>query len=117
MEQFDLSVWLKDKSRKVVTRTGKPVRIVCWDSPNKTFPIVGFVDNEEEIFVWDCFGYCREGHIESDVDLFFADEEVTETRLKKLNKECYECCASGPDPCRGCETNIQKNELLRHLSK
>jgi hypothetical protein len=80
MEQFNLDKWLQDKSRKVVTRDGREVRIICWDSPNKTFPIVGFVNNEEEIFAWDYFGYCREGHIETDVDLFFADdeEELTE---------------------------------------
>jgi len=30
-QKFDLSLWLKDKSRKVVTRDGRSVRIVCWD--------------------------------------------------------------------------------------
>ena len=90
MEQFLLEKWLQDKSRKVVTRTGKPVRIVCWDSPNKTFPIVGFVDNEEEIFVWDCFGYCREGHIESDVDLFFADAKENLSEDERIRKALLE---------------------------
>ena len=88
MQQFNLDTWLKNKSRKIITRTGKPVRIVCWDSPNKTFPIVGFVDNEPEIFTWDCFGYCREGHIENENDLFFVDEEDKE--LTEFNDECYD---------------------------
>lgn len=83
MEQFSLEKYLKNTSRKVVTRGGRPVRIVCWDSPNKAFPIVGFVDNEPKIFVWDFFGYCREGHIETDFDLFFADEE----ELTEFEKE------------------------------
>ena len=85
MAQFDLKVWVQDKSREVITRDGRPVRIVCWDSPNKTFPIVGFVKNEEEIFVWDCFGYCREGHIERDVDLVFADakENLSDDSIRK----------------------------------
>lgn len=52
-----------------------------------------------------------------DLKICLQDEETVKTKLKKLNEECYECCASGPDPCRGCETNMQKNELLKHLSK
>ena len=88
MQQFDLDTWLKNKSREIVTRIGKPVRIVCWDSPNKVFPIVGFIDNEPEIFTWDCFGYCREGHIENENDLFFVDEEDKE--LTEFNDECYD---------------------------
>lgn len=87
MKKFDLDTWLKNKSRKIVTRTGKPVRIVCWDSPNKAFPIIGFIDNEPEIFVWDCFGYCCEGHIETEFDLFFADEE--EEELTVFNDEYF----------------------------
>ena len=91
MEQFSLEKYLKNTSRKVVTRGGRPVRIVCWDSPNKAFPIVGFVDNEPKIFVWDFFGYCREGHIETDFDLFFADDEKELTEFeKKLKEALYE---------------------------
>lgn len=73
MQKFNLDTWLKNNSSEIVTRTGKPVRIVCWDSPNEVFPIVGFVDNKPEIFTWDYFGYCREGHIENENDLFFAE--------------------------------------------
>jgi hypothetical protein len=72
MKRFNLDDWLKNRSRRVAIKDGRPVRIVCWDSPNKAFPIVGFIDNEPEIFVWDCFGYCCEGHIETEFDLFFA---------------------------------------------
>lgn len=32
MEQFNLDIWLQDRSRKIVTRDGRPVRIVCWDA-------------------------------------------------------------------------------------
>lgn len=79
MEQFNLTEWLQDKSRKVVTREGKPVRIVCWDSPNKGFPIVGFIDDNPTVFIWDKYGYALPGHRESNRDLFFADnDELTE---------------------------------------
>ena len=93
MQQFNLDTWLKNKSRKIITRTGKPVRIVCWDSPNKTFPIVGFVDNEPEIFAWDCFGYYREGHIENENDLFFEDKKKEE--LTEFEKELQTIISEG----------------------
>ena len=35
MEQFSLEKWLQDKNRKVVTRDGREVRIICWDAPTK----------------------------------------------------------------------------------
>ena len=94
-QQFDLLLWFQDKSRKVVTRDGRPVRIICWDSPNKVFPVVGFVGNEPEIFAWDYFGYCREGHIESENDLFFADEEKQLTEFEKVLKEVIEDVKNG----------------------
>lgn len=75
MKQFDLSFWIQDKTRKICTRDGRPVRIVCWDSPNKGFPIVGFIDDNPTVFVWDKYGYALSGHRESNCDLFFADEE------------------------------------------
>lgn len=98
MQKFDLSLWLQDKSRKVVTRAGKSVRIICWDSPSKAFPIVGFVDNEPEIFAWDCFGYCREGHIESENDLFFVDEEQLTEFEKALDVFAYNSKLEASNP-------------------
>ena len=85
MEQFNLEKYLENPSHnKVVTRDGRSVRIVCWDSPNKAFPIVGFVDNSPTVFVWDNYGYSRAGHVESKNDLFFADEEKTNKILDEL---------------------------------
>ena len=75
MQQFDLSLWLKDKSRKVVTRDGRPVRIICTDRNSRSGNIVGLVGKDESlIYVWNNDGK----HIVSEIpdnDLFFADEE------------------------------------------
>lgn len=75
MRKFDLSLWLQDKSRKVVTRDGRPVRIICSDRKAKSGNIVGLVEEDESlIYVWDNNG----NHIVSGFDkndLFFADEE------------------------------------------
>lgn len=38
-KQFNLQDWLKDKSQRVETRDGRPVRIVCWDR-NGDYPIM-----------------------------------------------------------------------------
>ena len=78
MEPFNLEKWLKNKGRKIITRDGRSVRIVCWDSPNKAFPIVGFINNNPTVFVWDNYGYSSAGHVESKNDLFFANEEEDE---------------------------------------
>lgn len=42
MQQFNLDTWLQDKSRKVVTRDGRSVRIICWDAKNSK-PIIALV--------------------------------------------------------------------------
>ena len=45
MEQFNLDTWLQDKSRKVVTRSGYNVRILCTDQRGN-MPIVALVEFE-----------------------------------------------------------------------
>lgn len=85
MEQFSLEKWLQDKSRKVVTRDGRPVRIVCADSPIPHHPIAGFV--ECDLFTWTDDGkVIYDGKREDKNDLFFADEEnrLTEFENKLL---------------------------------
>ena len=82
MEQFNLDIWLQDRSRKVVTRDGMPVRIVCWDSPNKEFPIVGFV--ERDLFTWADGKVIYGGECEDKNDLFFADEKELNSIIDEL---------------------------------
>lgn len=96
MQQFDLSLWLQDKSRKVVTRNGKPVRIVCWGKLGE-YPIIGCVkysDDYEDLESYDSNGFKYSFDREDQNDLFFADEEEKlnefEKEVKRLMKVCGE---------------------------
>lgn len=76
MKQFDLSIWLKDRSRKVVTRNGRLVEILKVDAKGN-HPIIGvypFSDTEDMESSWRIDGKKIENG-ESSFDLFFADEE------------------------------------------
>lgn len=86
MTQFNLEEWLKDKSRKVVTRDGNPVRIICWDrySSDDDRCIVGLVDNgvREDTMYFDKLGHYST-YSEGFYDLFFADKEEELTEFEK----------------------------------
>lgn len=76
MEQFSLNKYLADPTRKVVTRYGKPVRIICTDR-KCVYPIVYLVretkDEVESVFTSTDKGKCnynREAY-----DLFFAPKK------------------------------------------
>lgn len=43
MKPFSLEEYLANPTRKVVTRDGRDVRIVCTDVMSQNFPVVGFV--------------------------------------------------------------------------
>ena len=49
MKQFNLEEYLKNPSRKVVTRDGRNVRIICTDKRGTNFPIVALVECEDEL--------------------------------------------------------------------
>ena len=74
MKQFDLEEYLKNPSRKVVTRDGKRVRIVCADRLGE-FPIVGLVrtDKVEKVTSYKSSGRVYR-EVPSEGDLFFAPE-------------------------------------------
>ena len=84
MEQFSLEKYLADPSRKVVTRNGRNVRIVCTDRNINNFPIVALIqlynDSDEEVFT-----YTKDGKRRVDEstrhDLFFAPEKDKEQRF------------------------------------
>lgn len=84
MKQFNLSEWLQNKSRKIVTRDGRPVRIVCWDVKG-FFPILALIEGNGEMDTkvgeeYPC-SYKIDGTCPAteSYDLFFADdEELTE---------------------------------------
>ena len=78
MRQFNLDEYLKNPSRKVVTRNGRKVtRILCTDARGQ-YPVVALVealDDDKE----SAFSYTKDGHFypgeEHDYNLFFAPEK------------------------------------------
>ena len=74
MEKFSLEKHLANPSRKVVTRNGRDVRIICTDFNNKIYPVVGEIQGvfTPEPFTKD--GAYRE-LVCTDYDLFFAPEK------------------------------------------
>lgn len=84
MEQFDLEKWLENPSRKVVTRNGKPVRIVCWDKLGK-YPIIACIEYSEKYEDFETYtikGLKYSFDCDKN-DLFFADEEKDIIRVFK----------------------------------
>ena len=79
MKPFNLKEYLENPSRKVVTREGKPARIICIDAKREHFgegphPVVALVEekkNQETIYCYGSDGIFREGY-KYGHDLFFA---------------------------------------------
>ena len=74
MKQFSLDEYLKNPLKKVVTRDGRDVRIICTDFDNPNFPVIGDVKGSK----WPC-SFTKKGmynrYEECDADLFFAPEK------------------------------------------
>ena len=74
MKQFSLEEYLANPSKKVVTRGGRDVRIICTDFNNPKFPVIG----EIEGIKWP-ISFTTEGlftdHAARDYDLFFSPEK------------------------------------------
>ena len=78
MKQFNLEEYLKNPSRKVVTKNGRKVtRFLCTDARGQ-YPIVALVealDDDKE----SAFSYTKDGHFypgeEHDYNLFFVPEK------------------------------------------
>lgn len=65
MRPFNLDEYLKDPSRKVVTRDGHEARILCIDRDNDNYPIIALYYNGR---TFKCSPF--------DSDLFFADDPL-----------------------------------------
>ena len=77
MKQFNLDEYLKNPSRKVVTRDGKNVRIICTDAKYYDYPIIALIslkDGTEVICPYTKNGVRFHVRQEGD-DLFFAPEK------------------------------------------
>ena len=73
MKEFNLNEYLKDPSKKVVTRDGRAVRIICTDAKGDE-PIIALVYNnireEENVYTYNRDGYFCNNN-DSCLDLFF----------------------------------------------
>lgn len=76
MKQFNLEEFKKDPNRKIVTRDGKPVRIICTDAKGD-YPVVGLIYYHDKKEVPE--NYMKNGSCyiddESNCDLFFTPEK------------------------------------------
>ena len=83
MEQFNLDKWLKDKSRKIVTRDGREVTIEKTDIHihGMSHMILGKYSDIYEI--WHSNGRINYTGSDCNLDLFFADEEEEFTEFDK----------------------------------
>ena len=77
MKQFNLDEYIKDPSKKVVTRDGRSVtRILCTDARG-LFPIVALVEKDDGEYSVSCTkdGRYFPNGIHDNNDLFFAPEK------------------------------------------
>lgn len=76
MEEFSLEKYLKNPNRKIVTRDGKSVRIVCTDRECMDFSIVALIKFKdwEGVCMFSTYGQCCDSK-DDELDLFFAPKK------------------------------------------
>ena len=77
MKPFNLEEYLANPSKKIMTREGKPARIICSDAKFEKYPLVALItkkDGQEFIAIFDTLGKYHCKHY-SYLDLFFAPEK------------------------------------------
>ena len=76
MKQFNLEEYLKNPSKKVVTRDGKNARIICTDAKGK-YPIVALIKNPHNNTEYPSL-FTKKGKYAPDMqhpdDIFFVPE-------------------------------------------
>lgn len=119
MQQFDLSLWLQDKSRKVVTRRGNPVRIICTDRKHgeDELPVVFLEEcsNGGEFLLSCKSDGTSDEHYATQYDLFFADEEE---ELTEFEERIYTLINfSDPDNFPSIKEVKEESEILLDLAR
>ena len=86
MEEFNLEKYLENPNRKVVTRDGRSVRIICTNRLDENYPVIALVNDE---YTEKCYSYSEFGKFENrdcELDLFFAPEKKSAwINLYKMN--------------------------------
>ena len=89
MKQFNLEEYLKNPTKKVITRDGKSARIICTNRLDENYPVLALVNNEgaEECYSYTTFGKVYTNQkIDYGIDLFFAPEKKSAwINLYKMN--------------------------------
>lgn len=77
MKRFDLEEYLENPNRKVITRDGRSVRIVCTDVMGAIYPVLAVYKKDPTHESWN--SYTTDGkhyrERDTDSDLFFAPEK------------------------------------------
>lgn len=112
MKQFSLEEYLKNPSRKVVTRKGNPVKIMCTNYYLSSYPIVAEIPSRWEKIT--SFSFTEDGKkqrgLEDEDDLFFAPEK--HEGWINVYKEYKEIKEKGEE-LRGAHIYSSKEEALR----
>lgn len=85
-KKFTLDEWLKDKSQKIVTRDGKPVKIIYTDVKGSKYPIIALITIKDGQEMMSCFTKDGAHNIafKCDNDLFFVTEDHGLTKFETL---------------------------------
>lgn len=77
MKEFSLEEYLKNPNRKIVTRDGKSVRIICTDKRKTIYPIIAlcFMEDGSERLSFHLPNGKESVGKDSNNDLFFAPEK------------------------------------------
>ena len=77
MKKFNLDEYLKNPTRKLVTRDSRNVRIICTDRRDLNFPIVALIENGSRGEL--IYSYTKDGiysnNVSTGYDIFFAPEK------------------------------------------
>ena len=120
MKQFSLDKYLENPSRKVVTRDGRVVRIICCDAKNSK-PIVALVltrSISQREFDELTVSYFNDGTYygkatEDFLDLFFADEEEKSKSIEiPFGAKDSEFVRDEYHIPEGCEARIEGNKVI-----
>lgn len=115
MEQFNLDKYLENPTRKVCTRQGKSIRIICTDRRHTdSWPIVALEDyGDGEFVVYANIDGRTDMCAENIHDLFFADEEDKPQSIKipfgAFDSEFVKDEYHIPD---GCEARIEGRKVI-----
>lgn len=77
MKQFNIEEYKKNPNRKVITRDGRSVRIVCTDVMGAIYPVLAVYKKDPTHENWN--SYTADGklytEVDTDSDLFFAPQK------------------------------------------